>query len=100
MHLLGLKNEQRDILSVLQKTGVVEVINIVEDVDGCDTGVQERDIHRELIKELSDLENKLNDLKFSIDFLKPYTKSTNPLLHGKPSVKMNYQKFFLVKKKY
>ncbi|MGI6424141.1 MAG: V-type ATP synthase subunit I [Tepidanaerobacteraceae bacterium] len=87
MHLLGLKNEQRDILSVLQKTGVVEVINIVEDVDGCDTGVQERDIHRELIKELSDLENKLNDLKFSIDFLKPYTKSTNPLLHGKPSVK-------------
>ena len=60
------------------KTGVVEVINIVEDVDGCDTGVRERDIHRELIKELSDLENKLNDLKFSIDFLKPYTKSTNP----------------------
>ena len=94
MHLLGIKREKAKILKALQKTGVVEVINIVEEADEtaedfCETGieVQKDYVNEELNKELQELENKLSELKFGIDFLKPYVKSTNPLIHGKPSIK-------------
>lgn len=87
MHLLGLKKEQSDILSALQKTGVVEVIDVLEDDQEPDSEVQDSQIHRELTKELSNLETKLNDLKFGIDFLSPYVEPINPLIHGKPTVK-------------
>ena len=90
MHLLGIKREKAKILKALQKTGVVEVINIVEEADEtaedfCETGieVQKDYVNEELNKELQELENKLSELKFGIDFLKPYVKSTNPLIHDK-----------------
>ncbi|NLZ54086.1 MAG: V-type ATP synthase subunit I, partial [Thermoanaerobacteraceae bacterium] len=92
MHLLGLKREKGKILRALQKTGVVEVIDIVEDEvteDALEQGseVQTNYVNQELNKELLELETKLSDLKFGIDFLKPYVKSTNPLIHGKPNIK-------------
>lgn len=87
MHLLGLKKEQGKILSTLQKTGVVEIIDIVEDINESGDEVQDSQIHQELTKELTYLETKLSNLKFGIDFLKPYVKSINPLIHGKPSIK-------------
>ncbi|HHY71205.1 MAG TPA: V-type ATP synthase subunit I, partial [Thermoanaerobacterales bacterium] len=86
MHLLGLKSEQSYILSALQKTGVVEVIDITEAEQELDGEVQDDRIHHELTQELLDLENKLSNLKFGIDFLKPYVKSINPLIYGKPSI--------------
>ena len=87
MHLLGLKIEQGEILSALQKTGIVEVIDIVEDAHESGSEVQDSQVHHELTKELLDLETKLSNLKFGIDFLQPYVKSTSPLIHGKPSIK-------------
>lgn len=87
MHLLGLKREKGQILSALQKTGIVEVIDIVEDAHESGDEVQDSQVHHELTKELLDLEAKLNNLKFGIDFLKPYVKPTNPLINGKPSIK-------------
>lgn len=91
MHLLGLKREKEKILRVLQKTGVVEVINIVEDIAENDhdqgSEVQQNFVNQELNKELLELETKLSNLKFGIDFLKPYVKSANPLIHGKPNIK-------------
>lgn len=87
MHLLGLKTEQSSLLRALQKTGVVEVIDILE-AEEPDSEVQEESqIHSELAKELSDLETKLADLKFGIDFLKPHTEEENPLVFGKPKIK-------------
>jgi V/A-type H+-transporting ATPase subunit I len=86
MHLLGLKKEQGHILSALQKTGVVEMIDITEEGNESGGEVQVSQICHELTKELSDLETKLSNLKFGIDFLKPYVKSPNPILHGKPSI--------------
>ena len=91
MHLLGLKREKATILRALQKTGVVEVINIVEEaaVEDIEQAgeVQKNYVNQELNRELQELENKLSELNFGIDFLKPYVKSTNPLIHGKPSIK-------------
>lgn len=84
MHLLGLKNEQDQILDALQNIGVVEVSKSVEAGDPCE--VQNTTIHRGLAKELSDLEQKLAGLRFGIGFLKPYVKDVNPLIHGKPKV--------------
>ena len=71
----------------MQKTGVVEIIDIVEDINESGDEVQDSQIHQELTKELTYLETKLSNLKFGIDFLKPYVKSINPLIHGKPSIK-------------
>ncbi|MFY9218093.1 MAG: V-type ATP synthase subunit I, partial [Tepidanaerobacteraceae bacterium] len=69
MHLLGIKREKAKILKALQKTGVVEVINIVEAADEtaedfCETGieVQKDYVNEELNKELQELENKLSEL--------------------------------------
>lgn len=88
MHLLGLKKEQSQIMSALQKTGIVEVIDIVEDNDETAKEVQQDSkIRSELTKDLMDLESKLNNLKFGIDFLRPFTKSANPLIQGKPNIK-------------
>lgn len=91
MHLLGLKREKATILRALQKTGVVEVINIVEEaaVEDIEQAgeVQKNYVNQELNRELQELETKLAELNFGIDFLKPYVKSTNPLIHGKPSIK-------------
>lgn len=92
MHLLGLKREKEKILKALQKTGIVEVVDLVEndvseDAEELSGEVQEVNLNQELNKELLELENKLNNLKFGIDFLKPYVKSTNPLIHGKPNIK-------------
>ncbi len=87
MHLLGLKIEQGEVLSALQKTGVVEIIDIVESTDEPDDEVQSEEVCHELTKELSDLETKLDNLGHGIDFLQPYVKSVNPLIHGKPKVK-------------
>jgi len=92
MYLLGLKNEKAKILKALQKTGVVEVINVIEETvgDNCGTGTEEVQkvyINQELDKELQRLETKLSKLKFGIDFLKPYVKAANPLINGKPSIK-------------
>lgn len=87
MHLLGLKKEQSDILGALQKTGVVEVVDVVDDDHEPDSEVQDSQIQSELTKKLSDLEAKLSELKFGIDFLGPYVKTINPLIHGKPAIK-------------
>lgn len=56
-------------------------------------------VNEELNKELQELETKLNELKFGIDFLKPYVKSTNPLIHGKPRVKKDELSEILSKEK-
>jgi len=77
MHLLGLKKEKTKILKALQKTGMVEVINIEEEEpvgDYCDVNigaeVQTVSVNEELNKELQQLESKLSELKFGIDFFK------------------------------
>ena len=67
MHLLGLKIEQGEVLSALQKTGVVEIIDIVESTDEQMMRCKARVCH-ELTKELSDLETKLDNLGHGIDF--------------------------------
>lgn len=102
MHLLGLKREKEKILKVLQKTGIVEVIDIVEDEVSEDAKelngeVQRSYVNQELNRELIDLENKLSNLKFGIDFLKPYVKPTNPLIHGKPNIKKDELQELLAK---
>ena len=81
MHLLGLRKEQDKILSILQKTGKVEIIEMLDEPDdGMDNDQSGLD------KELSELDQKLTRLKFGIDFLKPYVQEKNPLLYGKPQV--------------
>ncbi|GAQ24064.1 MULTISPECIES: V-type ATP synthase subunit I [Tepidanaerobacter] len=87
MHLLALKSEQSKLMQTLQKTGIVEVIDITEDGNEEKQGHKEDRIRDEIAKELAELEAKLSDLKFGIDFLKPYSKSPNPLIYGKPDVK-------------
>jgi V/A-type H+-transporting ATPase subunit I len=85
MHLLGLKKEQDRILSALQKTGAVEIIDVTAQ-ETADQEVQESRFYQSISKELSEIDIKLNKLKFGIDFLKPYVKEKNPLLYGKPRV--------------
>jgi V/A-type H+-transporting ATPase subunit I len=101
MHLLGLKREKAKILRALQKTGVVEVINVAEEIaeDNFEEGseVQKNYVNQELNKELLELETKLSELKFGIDFLKPYVKTTNPLIHGKPNIKKDELSEILLK---
>lgn len=88
MHLLALKSEQSKLMQTLQKTGIVEVIDIVGDEKEEEKQEhKESKIRDEIAKELAELETKLSDLKFGIDFLKPYVKSPNPLIYGKPDVK-------------
>jgi V/A-type H+-transporting ATPase subunit I len=84
MHLLGLKNEQDKILSTIQKTGAVEVIDITQQAP--EHEVQQNQVHQGLEKELSELDSRLSKLKFGIDFLKPYVRENNPLLYGRPAV--------------
>ncbi len=88
MHLLALKSEQSKLMQTLQKTGIVEVIDITGDKKEEEKqGHKEDRIRDEIAKELAELETKLNNLKLGIDFLKPYLKSPNPLIYGKPDVK-------------
>lgn len=88
MHLLALKSEQSKLMQTLQKTGIVEVIDITGDKKEEEKqGHKEDRIRDEIAKELAELETKLNNLKLGIDFLKPYSKSPNPLIYGKPDVK-------------
>jgi V/A-type H+-transporting ATPase subunit I len=81
MHLLGLRKEQDKILSILQKAGKVEIIEVIDEPD---RGTDNDQIG--LDKELSEFDQKLTRLKFGIDFLKPYVQEKNPLLYGKPRV--------------
>ncbi len=81
MHLLGLRKEQDKILSILQKAGKVEIIEVIDEPD---RGTDNDQIG--LDKELSKFDQKLTRLKFGIDFLKPYVQEKNPLLYGKPRV--------------
>ena len=48
---------------------VVEVIDVLEDDQEPDSEVQDSQIHRELTKELSNLETKLNDLNLELTFI-------------------------------
>lgn len=75
MHLFGLKKERYAILDVLQKLGAAEVIDLKEEGEVRDFG-----------KEISEIETKLNRLRFAIDLLKPLVKEQNPILTGKPKV--------------
>jgi len=103
MTLLGLKRDKAKLLKALQKTGVVEIISIDEEkVGDNETGTdegQEIFANEELNRELQGLETKLNELKFGIEFLKPYVKSTNPLIQGKPSIKKDELSEILSKEK-
>lgn len=83
MHLLGLRKEQDEILSLLQRAGNVEIIQVSNEVE---EGIEDEQIKFSIEKELSELDIKLNRLKFGIDFLKPYVQVKNPLLYGKPQV--------------
>ncbi|MDI3481489.1 MAG: V/A-type H+/Na+-transporting ATPase subunit [Tepidanaerobacteraceae bacterium] len=85
MHLLGLKVEQDMILDAIYKMGTVEIVDIT--TQGQDNEVHQDRFHQKLEKELSELDSKLNRLKFAIDFLKPYVTEKNPLLYGKPKIK-------------
>ncbi|MCR4429769.1 MAG: V-type ATP synthase subunit I [Tepidanaerobacteraceae bacterium] len=85
MHLLGLKTERDMLLDAIYKMGAVEISDITPQVQ--ENEVQQNRFGQELEKELSELDSKLNRLKFGIDFLKPYVTEKNPLLYGKPKVK-------------
>lgn len=84
MYLFGLNKERDKILGVLQKLGAAEIADLRE--EDIDIDVTERQLPEQLGSELSELELKLSRLKFAIDFLKPYGKELNPLIHGRPKV--------------
>ncbi|TYP58776.1 V-type ATP synthase subunit I [Thermosediminibacter litoriperuensis] len=86
MYVFGLHKERDRILSALQKLGAVEIADLKE--ENIDVGINNEKLPEQVGHELSELELKLGRLKFAIDFLKPYGRELNPLIHGRPRVSM------------
>ncbi|ADL08765.1 V-type ATP synthase subunit I [Thermosediminibacter oceani] len=84
MYLFGLHKERDQILSALQKLGAAEIIDLKG--ENIDINATNEKLPEQVGKELSKLELKLGRLKFAIDFLKPYGREPNPLIHGRPRV--------------
>ncbi|MGB9977166.1 V-type ATP synthase subunit I [Thermovenabulum sp.] len=75
MHLFGLKKEKYILLDVLQKLGSAEIIDLKEEEELRDFG-----------REISEIDAKLNKLKFAIELVRPFVKEQNILFTGKPKI--------------
>lgn len=89
MYLLGLRKEQDIILKSLQKSESADIINIVSDGEGEEKN-KDNIQNTKSIKELTNLDSRLEQLNFGIRTLKPYIEERNILVEGKPKIDKKY----------
>lgn len=80
--MIALQSEKKIIINSLQKFGNLEIVNIEEQME---QGIEEcqADSDNEV---LSNLETKLSQIKYSLDFLGKYNKEKKPLFAAKLQV--------------
>lgn len=83
MSVLALQKDKEEILRILQKLGNVEVVNLKEEMSNEDWTEVFGEV-KEQQKSRDGIENKLNDIRFCLDFLSNYDKSKKPLFAEKP----------------
>jgi len=82
MSIIALQKDRNRIVKLLQKLGIAEIINIKDRVSK-----EEWDkvfVTGEHSKKLIDLQNKLSDIQFALDFMSRYSKSKKSLFAEKP----------------
>jgi V/A-type H+-transporting ATPase subunit I len=83
MSVIALQSEKDKVIKALQELGNVEIVNLKSEVPSQEWG----ELFNEEVQfsEKRELEGKINEYKFAIDFLDRYAKVKKPLFAEKPS---------------
>lgn len=85
MSVLALQKDKDRILKLLQKMGNIEVIDLKEEISDDDwCRIFEEEVEA---KNRDEIEGKLNDITFALDFISRYDKTKKPLFADKPVFK-------------